>query len=130
MDGPSIPAQSPIDGAPGGGGDCLFWGRHPKTKIQTPDFVLPQPSLTVSFGLQPPGFEASKDSLLLLLLLLQFTSIRYTFSVILKQLLLNVIKTLVIANPGWCPWNRQAQNYCPDRVGPLLQPPSQSTFSF
>ena len=50
----------------GGGGHCLFEGRYPK---QTPGSVLPQSSLTVLAGLQSPVFEASKDNLLLLLLL-------------------------------------------------------------
>ena len=51
----------------GGGGHFLFEGRY-KTKLKTPGSVLPQPSLTVLAGLQSPIFEASKQSLLLLLL--------------------------------------------------------------
>ena len=53
----------------GGGGHCLFEGRYPKQNYRPPGSVLPQPSLTVFTGLQPPVFEASKESLLLLLLL-------------------------------------------------------------
>ena len=54
---------------PGGGGTAsLRVGTQNKT-LQTPGSVLPQPSLTVLAGLQPPVFEASKDNLLLLLLL-------------------------------------------------------------
>ena len=52
-----------------GGGHCLF--EIPKTKLQTPGSVLPQPSLTALAGLQPPVFKVSKDSILLLQLLMR-----------------------------------------------------------
>ena len=42
-------------GSPGGG--CLFEGIGTQNKLQIPYSVLPQPSLTILNGLQPPVFE-------------------------------------------------------------------------
>ena len=46
-----------------------------KTKLQTSDSVLPQPSLTILVGLQPSVFDAPMDNLLLFMLLLCYTPI-------------------------------------------------------
>ena len=54
---------------PGGGGGTASLRVGTQNKTTDPGSVLPQPSLTALAGLQPPIFEASKESLLLLLLL-------------------------------------------------------------
>ena len=64
-----VPHPHPKGGGGGGGTASLRVGTQNKTT--DPSSVLPQPSLTVLAGLQPPVFEASKESLLLLLLLLR-----------------------------------------------------------
>ena len=69
----------------GGGGYCLV---QRKTKLQTPESVPPQPSQTVIEVYSSKmilNFE--KDSLLLLLFLMQLTPNRHNFSVILTHLL-------------------------------------------
>ena len=66
----TIKALEPGGGGGGGGGTASFRVGKTKTKLQTPDSVPSQPSLTVLDGLQPPVFKVSKDSLLLLVIIL------------------------------------------------------------
>ena len=90
--------------------------------------MLPQPSLTVLAGLQPPVFEASKESLLLLLLLLQLTPVDIILSCPDTITLITVAKTLITANPGCFPWTSQANNYSPNRKCPSDSPPPESSW--
>ena len=59
-------------------------------ELQTPDSVSPQPSLTILTGLQPPVIKVSKDSLLILLLLLWLSANGHNFSVFLIQVFLQL----------------------------------------
>ena len=53
----------------GGGGTASLRVGTQKKRLQIPGSVLSQPSLTARVGSHPPVFEASKNNLLLLLLL-------------------------------------------------------------
>ena len=103
------------------GGHCLFEGRHPKQNYIHQ--VLPQPSLTALAGLQPPVFKVSKDSILLLQLLLRLALSWIIFSCPDTITPITVAKTLIIANPGCFPWTSQAKIYKPQQKIPPLTTP-------
>ena len=90
--------------------------------------MLPQPSLTALADLQPPVFEASKESLLLLLLLPRLAPVNVIFSCPDTITLITVAKTLILANPGCFPWTSQANNYSPNRKCPSDSPLPESSW--
>ena len=100
----------------GGGGRTASLRVGTQNKTTGPRFCATiQASFTALANLQPPIFKASKNSLLLLLLL-QLAHI--VFSCPDTITLITVAKTLVIANPGCFPWTSQGNNHSPNRNCP------------
>ena len=118
------PAQEARGGG-GGGGHCLFEGRYPKPKQNyRPPVLCYHSPLSLSLLVYSPLFSShQREACCYYCCYCGLPPVDIIFRCPDTITLINVAKTLIIANPGCFLWTSQANNYSPNRKCPSDSPP-------